>query len=206
MATKTKNTYAVNYYANRDDYDNNNATVLGYVSSVSMRGAEILARKSIAYPSGGWVSLENITRRAEQDQKNLLAEQARQTKRANSGLTYEELNELEAHFRDEEKRDIRAKLEVKLSQFDRAIQDAHSRITWDKLESENPELHKIYTALIESAEVARVPFVEQLRTVLEVFGELSERCFNAGVIDEEVYRWHTYALTRFHNKEAERGE
>lgn len=203
---KTKSTYSVNYYSTSEDYDNNNATVLGYVTSVSMRGAEMQAKRTISYPSGGWVVLENLTQKAERESRERLRQEAQENKRKASGLSEEQLQTLEEEFRAiTTSENNHVQTQVQLSHFDRAINDAHQRISWDMLEETNPVLFGLYTRFIEETEMNRAPVVSKLREQLTELHNKAQELYNVGILEEDNANYYMYQLTRFENNEEGRG-
>lgn len=204
--TKQKNTYAVNFYGTREDYEAGNATVLGYVNSVSQRGAEMMAKKTLTYPRNGWIIFENLTQKARKEAQERARQEEKNNRRLASGLTTEELQQLEDTFRAEETSRDKNKLENNLSKLDRAISDATHRKAWDNLAEDYPELESAYDSFLEQLESLRPVLVSQLRAELESFSQLAQRCAEVGILDDEVAGWHARALVRLDNKENERND
>jgi len=212
-ASKKKNAYEVRLITKGQEYDYETKTysdeetiVLGYVNSVSERGAHTIAARTLdGYPwNGRGVRLVNLTEQARRDAQQREREATRDATRAASGLTEEEIEALAAEYWAHDTDTLQRKLAL----VDRAISDASQRLSWDRLDDNAPEVAELWHSLAREAEALRVTVAAEYRAALAEADKLELRAIETGAIYESERLWYTAGgrVARFDNAEAERVE
>jgi hypothetical protein len=209
-ARKQKNAYEVRLITKAGSYDFETRTrtedetiVLGYVNSVSERGAHTIAARTIdGYPwHGRGVRLINLTEQARREAANRERENKRNATRAASGLTEQQLDALAEEYWNTKTEDA---LRQKLGYIDRAIGDAHQRVSWDRLDERAPEVAEVWHNMEAAALAVRAVIAAEYREELGRRDALELRAVESGAIfeDERGYLKAGGRVLAFDYKEA----
>lgn len=198
--TKTsKNTYEI--IATFRAYQEREDITLGYVQSVSEKGAQSLAYKRFDFPRDSFIKIRNLTREAEIAETERKKQERLDNLKRESRLSEEQLKELETSYWEQSA--VRV-AEKRYRLTERALSDAKHRQDWDKLVEVHPELNAIVDNQILALSLQHLSDMAELSFRMSQKLEQAIECERVGVLDAE--EWNGSRYWEYQIRKLEEGE